>query len=186
MRYDFPGALATPLALLAVAVTMLSLLHALGFDRRVLRGVHAGLVAGLALAVSLRDPLLVRQGCLANAKLTAAFTTRLEEVAARLREHPEIPLIVTAEGAQSYERVRGLPSFLTRQGARNVLVLRFEAPTAEHRAFERTLAAAMLSLSRVGGDGYAAPPDPSPAACFGLGIGREPAPPCASLGTLPR
>jgi hypothetical protein len=185
-RYDFPGALAAPLALLVVAHSAVALLRALGFDRGPLRGVEAGLVAGLALVVADRDPLLLRQGCMANAERTLAFTGRLGEVAARLREHPEMPLVVAAQGAGSYERVRGLPGFLARLGARNTLVLRMETSAAEDRPFERRLEDELRVLSRSGGDGYAPPPEALPPGCFALGIGREPGPPCAGLGTLPR
>ena len=187
MRYDFPGALAASLALLVIAVSMVALLRALRFHRRVLRGVEAGLVAGLALTVLGRDLLFLRRTCLANVERTVAFTSRLEEVSARLREHPDRLLVVTSGDAQSYEPVRGLPSFLAAQGARNALTFRFESTGADDRPLGRTLMDEMALLSRTGGDGYVPWPPSHPLRdCFGLGIGQEPRPPCVSLGTLPR
>ncbi len=186
MRYDFPGALAPPLGLLVTAVAGLALLRALGMEGRLVRGVAAGLTAGLALTVAGQPPLLLRQACTRNADQTAAFTRRLEEVMARLRERPEVPLVVFARGPQGIERVRGLPRFFAPRDVRNPLVLAYEPIEDDPRPQAARVAAELTALSREGGHGYLPLPTTLPAPCFVLGIEGEARLPCTDLGTLPR
>jgi hypothetical protein len=185
MRYDFPGALAPPAALVVVSAASLALLRALGFPRRLVRGAGAGLLAGATLLIAGRPLTDVQRICSANVDRTVRFTQRLDHVAAALRKQPLVPLVVVCGSSSDYEPAFAVARFLKAWGASNPLHLRADAlrpgpPTA----LDARLATELRSIERSGGAGYQPFPAPGPQPCFEVRLGGAPGTGCVDLGPL--
>jgi hypothetical protein len=184
MRYDFPGALAAPAALVVVAAAGLGLLRALGLPRRLVRGVEAGLVAGTVLVIAGRPLTDVRKICAANVDRTVRFTERIDRVAAALRSEPLVPLVVTCGQPADFEPAHAVARFLAVRGVTNPLHLRADALRPGTTAQDATLAAELRKIERQGGTGYSPFPAAAPGRCFEIRLGRAPATGCVDLGPL--
>ena len=156
-RYDFPGVLAMPLAIAAAAVFGLRLLRTLGWDRRILRAVRAGLVVGLLLLVGSRDLATLRQGAIATIENNYAFALCLDTLTEKAEAHPDRPILFVTWRPWDFEPAHSYRQFLAYRGVKNPLhlsLLGFGPDIFPPGSPDRRLATELQTLSTRGGRGF--------------------------------
>jgi hypothetical protein len=156
-RYDFPGVLAIPLALVAAAALGMKLLRTLGWDRRILRAVRAGLVVGLLLLVGSRDLATLRQGAIATIENNYAFALCLDTLSEKAAAHPDRPILFVTWRPWDFEPAHSYRQFLAYRGVMNpfyLSLLGFSPDIFPPGSPDRRLAAELQTISTRGGRGF--------------------------------
>jgi len=149
-RYDFPGFLAMPLFWVGFAFFSLKFLQAMGMQIEFLRMIRAGLIVGLiGLILSIGfDAFSVR--CCHTAYQGARSREKLDEIAHRVREQPNKPIILTALGTPLvFEPVFSIRRFLTSRDVQNPFFLR-PADIQAKPGFEQGLVERLQLVSEAG------------------------------------
>jgi hypothetical protein len=156
-RYDFPGVLAIPLAIVAAAALGLKFLRTMGWDRRILRAVRAGLVVGLLLLVGSRDLTTLRQGAIATIENNYAFALCLDTLAQKAAAHPERPILFVTWRPWDFEPAHSYRQFLASRGVKNpfyLSLLGFGPDIFPPGSPDRRLATDLQTISTHGGRGF--------------------------------
>ena len=111
-RYDFPGVFAFP------ALVVISIIFATTVLRPFLRlnaAVRGCALAGAAVAIAIalvRLPFPISTAVAANIDATARFQKTLSELSAIARKDPQMPIILRANGAWTYEKIVSVAIYL--------------------------------------------------------------------------
>lgn len=153
-RYDFPGALAGPLFMLATAVLLKRLANLLFPGKRGGRGVLLLFSLLLAFLVG-KNGFGDLKGAIGNNVLrTRAFTGQMTALARLLKNEPAAGLVFESYSARDHEPISSVAIFLRGYGVANPFYLRLHT----HEGYQRhenevKLTAELLDISANGGDG---------------------------------
>jgi hypothetical protein len=154
-RYDFPGLLYIPAALLIVLQQGIELVPEAAREQA--RGV-ARFALGLSLlvAVAVKGYQPIIQFVDSNVKSTNLFVAGVEQMASRLRSHPDRALVIESGNIADYELIYSYEQFLRAYGAKNSIFLRIHGYSVETSRYdqEAKLTGDLVQLSATGTDGF--------------------------------
>lgn len=130
-RYDFPGRLAEPLLVLAVALLCIEITSILVKSNIVRPIGNFALGVGMLVAILILGYSPLQTAIASNITSTQAFTGRMHEIASVLKSNPKASLILEAHDTQDSEPVLSVPTFLRAYGVTNPIYERFHEPAAE-------------------------------------------------------
>jgi hypothetical protein len=126
MRYGYPGLLYYPASILILYTLARDLLAGYTPEEAAQLALKASLLASLVVVIVYHEGYAGSiRAMRANVAETGEFTTRLEGVAARLREDETVQLVLESSGIRDWEAaVQGYPRFLAAYQVHNPLFLR--------------------------------------------------------------
>ncbi len=171
-RYDFPGLLYEPMYYLVLLWLVVSLLRQLKLPTAVTGGIKWGFLLGLGCLVIMRGFVSTKVAVAENATRTRAFTAYIEKIAAELRSHPQVPVVVESASVWDYEPIYSYRVFLTAQEISNPFYLRLHGydETTVSPGLEAGLARQLEQISVEGNNAYRPLPElpQSEAGCYSL------------------
>lgn len=111
-RYDFPGVFAFP-ALAVISLVLVTVIVNPFSRLRMAVGAGSLVVAIAAITIALmRLPFPLSTAVAANIEKTAKFQNTLSELSALASKDPQVPIIVRANGAWTYEKIVSVAVYL--------------------------------------------------------------------------
>ncbi len=158
-RYDFPGMLVLPLALL-LALWYLTQMRRLLVPRPAYvtaLTVMINLIALVAVASNIPNIAYLRRGAERNVASTTAFTAFVSKLSAVGLEHPDYPMVFESNDPADFEPLFSYPRFLRASSVVNEMYLIWVPARHGVSNFQGSLSKQLAQLSREGMPGEYSP-----------------------------
>ena len=150
MRYQFPGLLAIPMALLSVVWFGQRALETAGFPRALRRGLGRGLIIGLVVVSASASFGPLRYYSRVNVIRTREYSAELDRITEACRREPARPVVFASHSYYDLELVLCTARFLRGFGVHNPLYLRLVSSGEPHEDMWREAKVELERQSRAG------------------------------------
>lgn len=178
-RYDFPGLLFVPSFFIAFFWYLGWFLKEIKVAESIQRGLKMGILVGLCGITVMKGFVGTQVAVMTTVNTTRAFTGRIEELAQKLRVHPDAVVVLESGNVWDYEPIYSNQIFLRAYKVTNPVTLRMVgySPQTVEAGLEQRLAQTLLNLSQNGNENFLplSKLDPSKQSCYSLRLsGKAP------------